>query len=151
MKGIIVVNSAVPNKININSFADQDGNIATTGDRVGKNWNLKLYQDSVGSGIVVDSTISSSTLNVNNLAEGTYVAVEADSAQWTHISITVDGVSQGATSVKKKSFTVISGESRTVDFINYAPYTVISSGNTFVPESLNVPPSAIVHFVLDPM
>ncbi|HMD13942.1 MAG TPA: plastocyanin/azurin family copper-binding protein, partial [Bacteroidota bacterium] len=88
MKGIITVNPSAPppNSISVESIYDHDGNLSTTNDRVPKNWALKLYKDSVGSGIVVDSVNSSTSFTANNLSAGTYVAWEADSASWSHIS-----------------------------------------------------------------
>jgi len=151
MKGTITVNPSgpPPNTITINATADQDGLTATTGDRVHKKWSLKLYQDSVGSGIVLDSVISELTLSVPGLAAGTYVAVEADSLSWTHISITADAVPQGATAQNSWPITVDSGESRTVTFFNTAPNMIINDGTTFVPETLTVDLGDTVFFALE--
>jgi plastocyanin len=152
MKGIIRVGVlAAPNSITVESMADQDGSLATTGDRMLKNWRLKLYKDSVGSGIVVDSAGSESSITATNLPAGTYVAVEADSLPWSHISVSVDGVSQGPTSLHQWPVTVSSGEDRTIDFINFAPHTIINSGFTFVPDSFTIPAGDTIHFVLEMM
>ncbi len=148
-KGLVMVNPIPPSTITLNSFADQDGSHATAADRIGKTWSMRLYQDSVGSGIVVDSVNSASSLVVGGLAPGVYVAVEADSAPWTHISQTVDGAPQGATAATSRSFSVGSGESRTVDFINHVPNMIISSGFAFSPETLSVDSGETVWFVLD--
>ncbi len=153
MKGTITVNPATPppNTITIRSVADQDGLTASSGDRVSKPWSLKLYQDSVGSGIVLDSVSSDTILSVVGLPAGTYVAVEADSVSWTHVSITADGVPQGATAQNFWSFTVDSSQNRTVTFYNTAPNMIISSGFTFSPETLTVDNGDSVFFVLDPV
>ncbi|HLA99773.1 MAG TPA: plastocyanin/azurin family copper-binding protein, partial [Bacteroidota bacterium] len=151
MKGIITVNPTgpPPSTITINSVADQDGLTGTTGDRIPKKWSLKLYQDSVGSGVVLDSVNSAATLNVTGLAAGTYVAVEADSVSWTHFSITADGVPQGVTAQKFWPFTIGSGENHTVTFFNTAPNMIISNGFTFAPDTLTVDNGDTVFFVLE--
>ncbi len=152
MKGTITVNAAPPpNTITIRSIADQDGNLLSVNDRMFKPWSLKLYQDSVASGIVVDSVSSGDSLNVINLNAGTYVALEADSLSWSHISVSVDGISQGAVTSRQWSLTVTSGESHVIDFINFSPNTIISVGLTFSPDSITVLPGDRIQFVLDPM
>ncbi|HYQ85642.1 MAG TPA: plastocyanin/azurin family copper-binding protein [Bacteroidota bacterium] len=155
MKGIIAVNPAPPpplNSLTVESTVDQDGNISTTADRMMKNWSLKLYRDSVGSGVVLDSVVSGKSFTAGNLPGGTYVAVEADSASWSHISVDVDGVSQGATAAHQWPVTVFSGENHTISFLNFGAHTIMSSAVfTFVPESLAVVSGDTVHFVLDPM
>lgn len=153
MKGRIVVDPPVlpVSSITLSSIVDRDGSLGTTADRVPKNWSLKLYRDSVGSGIVVDSAASSPTLFADSLEAGTYVAVEADSAYWTHISQTVDAVSQGLTGLNFRPITIGAGEDHFIDFVNYAPNVVISSGFAFLPETLSVDSSDTVRFVLDPM
>jgi plastocyanin len=148
MKGIITVDSA-QNSLTIMSSIDQDGNIVTTGDRILKNWNLKLYKDSINSGIVIDSVLAGNTLTVNALPPGTYVAAEDDSIDWQHRSVHIDGISQGTTTVNHWSITVTSGESHTIEFINYAPHTIINSGLTFTPESLAVNTGDKINFVLE--
>jgi plastocyanin len=148
-KGLIFVNPIPPSSVTLGSVADADGNHATTGDRVPKPWSLKLYRDSVGSGVVVDSAASGSALLVTGLPPGAYVAVEADSAPWTHVSYIADGASQGATPQSSWAFSVGSGESRTVEFINTVPNMIISSGFSFVPETLTVDSGETVWFVLD--
>jgi len=152
MKGTITVSAAPPPEpasILISSLADQDGDHATSADRVGKAWSLKLYQDSVGSGVVVDSVLSGTSLFVSDLTAGTYVAVEADSAYWRHVSQVVDGVPQGPTSATFRSVTVAAGGFRTVDFINTVPNMIISDGFTFVPDVMEVDSADTVRFVLD--
>ncbi len=150
MKGEITVVTPPPTTtITIRSLADQDGNFSTTGDQQFKNWSLKLYQDSIGSGIVLGSASSADSLVVGGLNAGTYVAVEADSQNWSHISLGVDGLSQGATASNAWQISVGSGEAHRIDFVNYAPYTIINSGTTFVPESLVVPFGTRVHFALE--
>jgi plastocyanin len=153
MKGVINVSPAAApvSSILISSIVDRDGNLATLSDRIGKNWSLKLYKDSVGSGVVVDSAVSAAVLFADSLEAGTYVAVEADSASWTHISQTVDFVALGPTSLNHRTIVVGESEARFVDFLNYAPNVVISSGFAFEPETLSVDSADTVRFVLDPM
>lgn len=152
MKGriIVTVPPPPPNTITIASLADQDGLAGTAADRVAKRWSLKLYQDSVGSGIVIDSVASGSTLTVAGLAAGTYVAAQADSVSWTHLTMVVDGVPQGPTSAATMTFTVVSGEARSVTFVNSAPNMIISSGLTFDPDTLTVDAGDTVFFVVPP-
>jgi plastocyanin len=150
-KGLIFVNPVPPSTITLSSTADQDGNSATAGDRIRKAWSMKLYKDSVGSGIVVDSTNTGDSLVVAGLPPGVYVAAEADSAAWMHVSLVVDGAPQGATAQSSRAFSVGSGEARSIEFINHAPNMIISSGLAFVPETLRVDSGATVRFVLDPM
>ncbi len=153
MKGRIIVNPAVvpPGSITINSIVDRDGSLISTSDRMGKNWSLKLYQDSIGSGIVVDSVASGWTLFADSLLAGTYVAVEADSVHWTHLSQTVDGASQGLTPLNFRSITIGTGEDHTIDFLNYANNVIINNGFTFEPETLTVDSSDTVRFVIETM
>jgi plastocyanin len=153
MKGTITVNAAAEPlaSVVISSIVDRDGNIGSSSDRIGKNWSLKLYKDSVGSGVVVDSVSSAPSLTADSLAAGTYVAVEADSAYWTHISQTVDFAPVGLTSANFRSIVVGAGEDHVIDFLNYAPNVVISSGFTFQPDTISVDSSDTVRFVLDPM
>lgn len=147
--GFINFTPPPPNSLTIENLIDQDGNLSTTGDRLLRNWGLKLYRDSVGSGIVVDSVLSGTSFTVNNLGAGTYVAVEADTASWSHISVNVDGISQGATTTKQWSIILTSGETHFIDFINFSPHTIINSGFTFVPDSINVFTGDTLHFVLE--
>jgi plastocyanin len=149
-KGLVFVNPVPPSTITLTSRADRDGNHVTTTDRIAKPWSMKLFKDSVGSGIVVDSTLSDTLLTVTGLPPGVYVAAEADSAPWTHLSQIVDGVSQGALSQATRSFSVGSGESRSVEFLNTVPNMIISSGLAFVPETLAVDSGETVWFVLGP-
>ncbi len=153
MKGTITVNPPVipPSSITVNSIVDRDGNLGTTSDRIGKNWSLKIYKDSIGSGVVVDSVASGWTLFADSLLAGTYVAVEADSAHWSHISQTVDGSPLGLTSLNFRAITIGTGEDHFIDFLNYANNVVISDGFTFQPASITVDSSDTVRFVLDPM
>ncbi len=153
MKGRIIVDPPVPppSSITVSSVVDRDGNLGTATDRIGKNWSLKIYKDSIGSGVVVDSVVSGWTLFTDSLLAGTYVAVEADSAYWTHISQTVNGSPLGPTSLNFRAITIGTGENHTVDFINYANNVVISDGFTFQPASITIDSSDTVRFVLDPM
>jgi hypothetical protein len=146
--------NASPNSITIRKFADQDGNFTTTGDRTLKRWSLNLYKDSVSSGIILASAASESILSVTNLPNGTYVAVEADSMAWSHISIIVDGISQGGTSVKQWALQVTGGQNRVVDFVNFdqrrrKTWTASincdwSNGGNWVPPGVPIPGDTII-------
>jgi len=149
-KGLVFVEPVPPSTVTLTSKADRDGNLATTGDRIAKPWSMKVFRDSVGSGIVVDSTTSGTTLSVAGLTPGVYVAVEADNAPWTHVSFTPDSVPQGATAQAAWTFSVGSGEARTIEFLNTVPNMIIGSGLAFVPETLAVDSGETVWFVLDP-
>ncbi|HLF13400.1 MAG TPA: plastocyanin/azurin family copper-binding protein [Bacteroidota bacterium] len=153
MKGRIIVDPAVlpPSSITVSSIVDRDGSIVSTADRMGKNWSMKLYRDSIGSGIVVDSVASGWALLADSLLAGTYVAVEADSAHWTHFSQTVDGAPQGLTPFNFRSVTIGAGEDHTIDFLNYAHNVIISVGFTFEPDTIAIDSSDTVRFVLDTM
>ena len=150
MKGMIIVNTPPPpNSITVRSIVDQDGNLSSGNDEVLKKWSLKLYKDSVGSGIVLDAVSSAESLRVGGLSAGTYAAVEADSQFWSHISVLVDGISQGGVTANHWSITVTSGEDHVIDFVNFSSNTIISSGQTFVPDSMMVFPGDRVQFVLE--
>jgi plastocyanin len=153
MKGMIIVHALTPttSSLTINSIVDRDGNLSSTGDRLPKNWGLKLYKDSDVSGILIDSVSSAMSLTVNNLVPGTYVATEGDSAGWSHISVNVDGSSQGTTATNRWTIVMSAGEAHVIDFLNFATRTIMNSGFTFTPDSLVVFAGDTVHFVLETM
>ncbi len=157
MKGIItVVNTPPPppppqNSLTVRNLVDQDGDFNTTGDEALKNWHLSLYHDSISVATRLATVASGTSITVDSLPAGTYIAVEADSAGWSHISVSVDGFPQG--SITFNQFTLVvsgSNESHTIDFINYAPHTIINLAETFHPDSLVILQGSLVHFVLDP-
>jgi len=78
------------------------------------------------------------------------VAVEADSAHWTHISQTLDGSSLGLTQLNFRQISIGTGEDHTIDFLNYAKNVIIHEGFTFIPDTLVVDSSDTVRFVLEP-
>lgn len=112
------VNSSLGN-VTVKKFLDQDGDFRTTGDRVSKAWGLKLYRDSISQSTVVDSATAASGLTESNLPEGTYIAVEADSAlPWSHIATVLDE-DNFAGAQNYVTFTLQGGQSRQVRFINF--------------------------------
>jgi len=150
MKGTITVNPAPPptSTLTIQSLVDQDSILATSADRNFKSWNLKLYKDSVGSGVVLGSG-NTTSLTVPNLSAGTYVAFESDSASWSHISVSVDAASEGYTSTNQWTITVGTGETHAIEFVNFAPHTIINLGTSFFPDTLFIDPGDTVRFVLE--
>ncbi len=157
MKGILVVVSAAPppppalNSLTVRKFVDQDGDFNTMGDQILKSWNLSLYHDSVSVSTLIKSE-NSSSFTVDSLPAGTYIATEADSAGWSHLTVNVDGFSQG--SVTSGQYTIVitgSTESHVIDFVNYAPHTIININFSFSPDSLVVLQGSTVHFVLETM
>lgn len=149
MKGIIRVNPPPPNTVKIFNYVDQNGNPSSTGDEILKKWGLNLYRSSISPANLVNFVASSESLSTGNLGAGTYIATEADSESWSPIAIRIDGVVQNIPPSNNASITVTSGETHTIDFIDYAPHTIISSGYTFLPDSIAVIPGDTVHFVLD--
>jgi plastocyanin len=150
MKGTIVVNPLVvlPGTLTVSCEADQDGNPSTTGDRGAKNWGLQIYRNFVSPLTLVASVPSGSSLTIDTLAAGAYVAVEDDSASWMHRAVIQDGASAVGTTSNSWSLAVGQGETHTVVFLNYAPHIVLSSGMTFVPDSHSISTGDTVRFVL---
>lgn len=153
MKGIIRAIPAPPptNSLTIRNIVDGDGRISTTADRIARAWGLKLYKDSVGSGIILASAASDTMLSVDNLVAGTYVAVQADSPGWSHLGVSVDGVPKAALTPGQWPITLSSGESHAITFFASAPHTVINSGFTFLPDSILAGVGDTIHFVLELM
>jgi plastocyanin len=150
MKGILRVPPPPPSSVTIVSIVDQDGDVSTANDRIGKNWSMKLYKDSVGSGVVVGSVTSSASLTVGNLAAGTYVALQADSSFWSVTGVSINSGAPQSYHSAQKSLTIAAGENDTITFLDYAPNTIISTGLAFYPDSILVFQGDAVHFVLDP-
>jgi plastocyanin len=153
MKGTITVNPLVvlPGSLTVTSMVDQDGNPSTAGDRGAKAWGLRIYKDFVSPLKLVASAASASVLTVDTLVAGTYVAVEDDSASWSHRAIGQDGGSDIGSTSNSWTLVVGQGESHSVEFLNYAPHIILSSGMTFVPDSLSIKTGDTVRFVLDPI
>ncbi|HUL42738.1 MAG TPA: plastocyanin/azurin family copper-binding protein [Bacteroidota bacterium] len=149
MKGIIVAGPLPPSFLTVQSLVDEDGNPATTTDRQFKKWSLTVYKNSVGAGNVVASAASGSSLTTDTLKAGTYVAVESDSTSWSHLSVSVNGASQGATSVNTWTLAIGQGEDDTIGFVNFARHTIINSGTAFFPDSLFVTSGDTVRFALE--
>jgi hypothetical protein len=117
-------NNMTPVTITIRKFADADGNITTTNNWTKKKWNLQLRENSV-NGTLLSEVINDSILSLSNLTEGTYVAVEADSARWKHLGYRKNYGTP--TEDTTNNYVVISangGETQTVEFVNYIPNDV---------------------------
>jgi len=95
----------------VKKWEDTDNNISTTADQHGKMWGLTLRKD--GS---VLSSVNDSVIFIPEADEGVYSVVEADSGQWQHIGVIVNGVTQTGDSI---SFTVAEGELSSIEFVNY--------------------------------
>ncbi|HLX11797.1 MAG TPA: T9SS type A sorting domain-containing protein, partial [Bacteroidota bacterium] len=107
-----------PNAITIQNFEANDGKFGTSFSHALKNWHLELHRDSANGALVAHT--DSSALSVGNLGNGTYFAVEADSASWQHLGYYLDGVAN-ASPATAVSIVVSSGGSGEVDFYNSPP------------------------------
>jgi hypothetical protein len=107
-----------PSQLTVRKYQDNDGGLATSGDRVLKAWHLEIHSGSPG-GPLVGST-NGSSLTVGGLGDGTYYAVESDSATWVHLGYLVDG-SPTASSDTAVAVVLTNGQVATVDFINAPP------------------------------
>ncbi len=113
-----------PNTVTIKKQIDADGDFGTTGDRTAKVWGLSLRTGSP-TGTVVASVASDTMLVVPNLLDGTYYAVEEDSAGWAHLGYVVDATPT-ASSANYVEFTMTGGGlSKEITFVNFQPNTVI--------------------------
>lgn len=112
------VNSQIGTVV-IRSFRDDDGDLATTSDRSVKQWNLKLYKDTVSTAKLVSNTTAES-LFVSGAATGSYIAVEADTQKWSHVGTITDGVDSIGTH-NIVAFTVLKGGTHVVEFVNAYP------------------------------
>ncbi|MBI5216970.1 MAG: proprotein convertase P-domain-containing protein [Ignavibacteriae bacterium] len=113
-----------PNTVTIKKQVDADGDFGTTGDRTAKAWGLSLRTGSP-TGTVVASVASDTMLVVPNLLDGTYYAVEEDSASWAHLGYIVDATPT-ASSANYVEFTMTGGGiGKEITFVNFQPNTVI--------------------------
>ncbi|HYQ86541.1 MAG TPA: T9SS type A sorting domain-containing protein, partial [Bacteroidota bacterium] len=105
-----------PNSILVRKRKDNDGNFATSADRVGKAWSLTV-RDTFG---VLVATVNDSTLSLPSLGDKSYDISEADSAGWIHLGYVINAVpvAGGANSVR---VSLIDGQSAAVDFVNAPP------------------------------
>ncbi|MBI3365901.1 MAG: T9SS type A sorting domain-containing protein [Ignavibacteriae bacterium] len=116
--------------ITVRSFRDNDGNMATTDDRVAQPWTLNLYR----SGILLKTTTAAS-LDTNNLSDGTYVVQQADSSgagylsigklRTIHFSSSPDSLISFMGAVLEDTIVLHAGESHITDFINTKPGQVV--------------------------
>ncbi|MBI3190005.1 MAG: hypothetical protein HYZ33_05090, partial [Ignavibacteriales bacterium] len=115
---------APPNTVTIKKQIDADGDFGTTGDRTAKAWGLSLRTGSP-TGTVVASVASDTMLVVPNLIDGTYYAVEEDSAGWAHLGYIVDATPT-ASSANYVQFTMTGGAvSKMITFVNSRSNTII--------------------------
>ncbi len=108
-----------PNSITVRKFEDADGKFATDADRTLKEWHIEIWLSSATTPTIMNSGETGS-VTANNLIMGDYDAVEADSAGWLHLGYLIDGIPFESTDTAV-TVSVVSGENRTVDFINAAP------------------------------
>jgi hypothetical protein len=108
----------LPNSITVNSFADADGNMITSGDRTAQAWYLEVRAGSSGGAVLASG--SSGSLSLTGLGDGTYYIAEGDSAGWIHIGNVVNGVPT-TTSVNNLLITISGGQSSAVQFVNAPP------------------------------
>ena len=113
----VTISAGSPNAVTIRKLRDSDGKSSTITDRQSKSWFLSLYQDSISENTRIASG-DAATLVTNSLPAGNYIAVEADSAGWRHLSTSVDGVVDDTTG-SAVAFTLNSGEAKVVEFVNY--------------------------------
>jgi hypothetical protein len=107
-----------PNTITVNKFKDNDGSFASSGDRTAKSWHLELHQGAPGGPLVLANDAPSIT--ASGLGDGTYYAVEADSAGWIHLGTVVNGVPTPGTG-NTAAITIAGGAAATVDMVNAPP------------------------------
>jgi len=113
-----------PNTVTIKKQVDADGDFGTSGDRTAKAWGLSLRTGSP-TGTVIASVASDTMLVVPNLLDGTYYAVEEDSAGWAHLGYVVDATPT-ASSANYVEFTMTGGGiGKEVTFVNFQPNTII--------------------------
>ncbi|MFI5252131.1 MAG: T9SS type A sorting domain-containing protein [Bacteroidota bacterium] len=111
-----------PNTITIMKVKDADGLFSTSNDRVKKSWHLELRKDSL-NGAVVNSGDTDS-LTTGYLGDGTYYAVEADSAGWTHLGYVLNST-KVPTASNNASVPVAGGQNVTITFVNASPSYVV--------------------------
>ncbi len=107
-----------PNTITVSKFQDNDGSFGTAGDRTAKGWHLEIHQGSAGGPLVTGG--NAPVVSSNTLADGIYYAVEADSANWTHLGYVLNGTPTSG-NANAVAVAVTGGESATVDFVNAPP------------------------------
>jgi hypothetical protein len=121
-----------PNFIRVRKYTDNDGQFGTAGDRVKKAWQLEVHQGTASGPIVGSGNVDS--LYVPNLGDGTYVIVEADSTNWTHLGYVLNAVPVSG-STHAITVTLAAGQTTTVDFVN-APPVYAQMFRTFKPDSV---------------
>lgn len=97
-------------------IVDNDGNIATSNDRVGKIWQLFLYKNSVANENVI-SSVNDSTLFVSHLSPGIYIVAESESIYWKHLTNSISGTATNDTGTIV-SFSISDGANAEITFIN---------------------------------
>jgi photosystem II stability/assembly factor-like uncharacterized protein len=107
-----------PNHLTITAYSDDDGDFDTPGDRSFREWYLEIRRDSAAGPVV--AAADGTPLVANFLGDGTYYAVIADSAGWSHLGYTVDGVPT-EDSVNAVELDLSDGENVVVHFINASP------------------------------
>jgi hypothetical protein len=125
-----------PNHITIINQQDTDGVFSTTTDRAQRAWHLELRQDSVNGALIASS--ETGRLDVRNLGNGNYYAVEPDSAGWVRLGYNVQSGAvlhvQGDVFVPV-NVPVSGGKSVTVTFVNASP-SYAAKYRTISPDSV---------------
>jgi uncharacterized protein (DUF2141 family) len=103
-----------PNSLLVRAWSDADGRFATAADRDTLTWDLSVYRKFVAPANLVASAAGVESLLVENLGNGTYIAVEGDSAGWKHLG-TIPGDSGSS---NNRSVSLSGGSSATVEFVN---------------------------------
>ncbi len=109
------------NTIAVRQLKDFDGNISTTNDRYERIWNLKLF-DSTGINLITET--NSKKLVINDLPDGKYYAVQAESLSWKPIGNILDGITSTDTT-RKKLITISGGDSISLDFLSVHLNTIV--------------------------
>ena len=108
-----------PNSLAVSSFQDNDGNFATGGDRVAKQWHLEIHRNSAGGPLVLQGDATS--IASANLGDGTYYATEADSLNWLHLGYVANGTPVASPGTNAVQFALAGGQQGTINFVNAPP------------------------------
>ncbi|MBI5022094.1 MAG: T9SS type A sorting domain-containing protein [Ignavibacteriales bacterium] len=115
-----------PNTLTVRKHSDRDGLVQTTTDRTLKKWNLTVYKSSISPANIVQSITSAESLKINNLGNGTYIIVEADTNGWYSLGKIKNG-QMFAGSFNKDTIVFTGGQLMVVDFVNTRPTLKIRS------------------------
>ncbi|TLY32747.1 MAG: hypothetical protein E6K56_02540, partial [Ignavibacteria bacterium] len=108
-----------PNSLSVSSFQDNDGNFATAGDRVAKQWHLEIHKNSAGGPLVYQG--DATAIANASLGDGTYYATEADSLNWLHLGYVADGTPAASPGTNAVAIALAGGQQGALDFVNAPP------------------------------